>query len=97
MPGSVLRVGLRETFGVPWSNSWATCCLGILPGGDWNSSRRRLRYRLRIIGSSSNKESVWCHGWIQTTKKKEVQIDSVAANLGQKGKPLLVEIVLMVK
>ena len=32
-----------------------------------------------------------------TTKRKEVQIDSVAANLGRKGKPLLVEIVLMVK
>ena len=34
VPGSVLRIGLRETFGVPWlSNSWATCRLGILPGG----------------------------------------------------------------
>lgn len=36
VPGSVLRVGLRETFGVPWSNSWATR-LGILPGGDCDS------------------------------------------------------------
>ena len=34
---------------------------------------------------------------LQLTKKKELQIDLLAASLGRKAKPLLVELVLRVK
>lgn len=66
------------------------CCFGAMVGS------LGVVLRWCRFGSEKQQPTPWTLQKHRQQKKKEVQIDSVAANLGQKRKPLLVEIVLMV-
>ena len=79
---------MRVSWGA-WCHGWIFgCCFGCCFQGE--NQRRTPDTKFNSFGSNFKNQS-----WHQN--KKELQTDLVAANLGHKANPLLVEFVLMVK